>query len=119
MLGSVALVYAPDQLLADLAREVEVDVRYRCERLVQEAAEEEARGDGIDVRQPHQVADDGRHRRPAPSPGEQATGGAAAAAAQVGRHLAREVEQVVVDEEEAAQPVKLDQPQLFGEPPLR
>src|SRR6266576_3040262 len=83
MLGSVALVYAPDQLLADLAREVEVDVRYRCERLIQEAAEEEARGDGIDVRQPHQVADDGRHRGAAPPPGER------------------------------------DQPQLFGEPPLR
>jgi len=36
----------------------------------------------------------------------------------IGRDLAGQVEQVVIDEEEAAEPVVLDQPQLLGESPL-
>src|SRR5207237_9833154 len=33
--------------------------------------------------------------------------------------LAGEVEQIVINEEEPAEPVALDEPQLLGEPPLR
>ncbi len=40
------------------------------------------------------------------------------AATGVGRHLARQVEQVVVNEKKARQAVVLHQPQLFGEPRL-
>ena len=59
MLGAVARVDAANQLLADLARKIEVDVRHRRECLVQESAEEEFVRDRIDVRQAEQVADDG------------------------------------------------------------
>src|SRR2546425_555524 len=38
---------------------------------------------------------------------------------EVGGDLAGEVEQIVIDEEEPAEPVALDEPQLLGEPPLR
>src|SRR2546422_8491700 len=41
------------------------------------------------------------------------------AAPHVGGDLAGEVEQIVIDEEEPAEPVALDEPQLLGEPPLR
>ena len=56
VLVPVALGDADDQLLADLAREVEVDVRYRRELVVDEASEREAVLDRVDVREPGQVA---------------------------------------------------------------
>src|SRR3989442_7760678 len=51
VLGAVARVHPPDQLLADLPREVEIDVWHRRQRLVQEAAEEQPDRDQVDVRQ--------------------------------------------------------------------
>src|SRR5467141_1365242 len=58
VLGAIARVHAADQLLADLAREIEIDVGHRCERLVQEPAEEELVGDWIDVGQAEEITDD-------------------------------------------------------------
>jgi hypothetical protein len=46
---AVALVDARDQLVADVAREVEVDVRQRGDVLVQEATEAEVGFERIDV----------------------------------------------------------------------
>ena len=48
---AVALVHAHDQPLADVAREVEVDVGDARELLVQEAPQREPRLDGVDVRE--------------------------------------------------------------------
>ena len=57
-LGAVDLVDARDQHLADVAGEVEVDVRHRFDPLAEEAAGEEVALDRVDVREPGQVADD-------------------------------------------------------------
>ena len=58
VLAPVALGDADDELLADVAREVEVDVRHRGELAVQEASERELVRDRIDVREAGEVADD-------------------------------------------------------------
>ncbi len=70
-LAPVALVHARDQDLADVAREVEIDVRQRGQLLVEEAAEEQLVGHRVDVREAGEVADDRGHRRPAPATGRQ------------------------------------------------
>ena len=75
VLAPVALVHARDQDLADVAREVEVDVGQRGQLLVEEAPEEELVGDRVDVREPGEVADDRGHR------GARARGPAATASA--------------------------------------
>ena len=69
--AAVAVVHARDQHVADVAREVEVDVRQRGQLLVQEAAEEQLVGDRVHVREPGEVADDRRHARAAPTPRRQ------------------------------------------------
>ncbi len=69
VLVAVPRVHPPDQLLADLAREIEVDVRHRGERLVQEPPDEEPGGDRIDVREAEQVAHDGGDGRAAAATG--------------------------------------------------
>src|SRR5216684_1138758 len=109
----------PDQLFADLAREIEVDVRHRGEGLAQEPPDEEPGGDRIDVREAEQVAHDGGDGRAAAATRQQAALRPARAAPHVGGDLAREVEQIVIDEKEPAEPVVLDQSQFLGEPPLR
>ncbi len=114
----VALVDAADQLLADLAREVQVDVGDRGEGLVQEPPDEEPGRHGVDVRQAEQVAHDGRHRGAAAAARQQVAGGAAAAAPHVGPHLPGQLEQVVVDEEEATESMVFDECQLCGQPSL-
>ena len=68
VLPPVAVVDARDQDLADVAREVEVDVRQRGELLVEEAAEEQVVGHRVDVRQAGEVADDRGDRGAAPAP---------------------------------------------------
>ena len=70
-LAPVAVVDARDQDLADVAREVEVDVRQRGELLVEEAPEEEVVGDRVDVREAGEVADDRGHRGAPPAPRRQ------------------------------------------------
>ena len=116
--GSVALVHPRDQDLADVAGEVEVDVRHRGRFLVEEAAGEEVGLDRVDVGEAGQVADD------------RADAGAAAAArrqhgarrlrpAHLGGDLARQLEQVAVEEEEAREVELADRRQLLLQSPLR
>ncbi len=56
-LGPVALVHPRDQLLADVAREVEIDVRDFGQLLVEEAPQEEIVLHRVDVGEAGQVAD--------------------------------------------------------------
>ena len=65
MPAAVALGDAEDQLLADVAREVEVDVGHRHHLVVDEPAERELVGNGIDVREAGEKADDRADARPA------------------------------------------------------
>ncbi len=65
VLAAVPLGDRDDELLADVARKIEVDVRNRVELAVEEAAERELGADRIDVRETGQVADERTHRRAA------------------------------------------------------
>jgi hypothetical protein len=114
VLVTVALDHGDDQLLADVTWEVEVDVRDRDELPVQEAAEREPRGDRVDMGEPGQVADDRADRAPPASPGwkEMAR---RAGPAHLERHLARELEHLPVEEEEAREPQLGDQRELFSQ----
>ena len=115
VLAAVALGDAEDQLLADVAREVEVDVRHRHELAVEEAAEREVLRDRVDVREAGQVADDRADRRAAPPPRRQPAPRRAGPADPV-RELPRQLEHLPVEEEEAGEPELVDQPQLLLEP---
>ncbi len=119
VLVPVPRVDPPDQRFADLAWKIEVDVRHRGEGLAQEPPDEEPGGYRIDVREAEQVAHDGGDGRAAAATREQAALRPARAAPHIGGDLAREVEQIVIDEKEPAEPVVLDQSQFLGEPPLR
>ena len=118
MLVAVASVHAADELFTNLPGKVEVDVGHRRQRLVEKTAQEQVVAHRIDVRQTEEVADDGRDRGAPSSSGEQVARGPARAPAHVHTHLARQLEQVVVHQEEAAQLVMLHQPQLLLEAAL-
>src|SRR6478752_2190666 len=78
MLVAVALRDGDDQLLADVAREVEVDVRNRGELVVEEAPEREVVRNRVDMREPGEITDDRADRAAASSAGRQeAPGGIA------------------------------------------
>jgi hypothetical protein len=112
----VAVVDARDQDVADVAREVEVDVRQRGQLLVEEAAQQQLVLDRVDVREAGEVADDRGHARAAPAPRrEQAP--RRLRPAHLERHLARELEHVAVEQEEAGQAEVADHVQLLVEPP--
>ena len=115
VLAAVLLGDADDQLLADVAREVEIDVGYRRQLAVEEAAEREVVRDGIDVRQPGEVADERADGRAASAPGRQHVPHRAGAAHLVG-DLARELEHLPVQQEEAGETELVDQQELFLEP---
>ena len=116
VLAAPAGVDALDQLGADVAREVEVDVGQRVHLLVEEAPDEEPVVDRVDVREPDQVADDRGDRGATPAAGRQVRQAARdAGRAHVAGHLLRQLEHLVVDEEEAGEVVQLDQPQLLDE----
>src|SRR5206468_7431474 len=100
VLSAVALADLDDQLLADVAREVEIDVRHRDQLLVQEAAERKAGVDGIDVREARQIADDRPDRAAAP-PARREHVARGRAPAHLPRALPRELEPLPVEEEEA------------------
>ena len=71
VIAPVALGHADDELLADVAREVEVDVRDRGQLAVEEAPERRLVRHRIDVREPGEVADDRAHGAPRPRPGRE------------------------------------------------
>src|SRR5438876_4477113 len=116
MLGAIACVHAADQLLTDLAREIEIDVWHRRERLVQKTAQKELVGDRVDMRQAEEIADDRGDRGAASPAGQQVAAGAARAAPNVRRDVARQVKEVMINKKEAAELVMLDEPQFFVEP---
>ena len=114
VLAPVLLGHADDQLLADVAGKVEVDVRHRRQLVVEEAAEREVGRDGIDVREAGQVADDRADGRAAAAPGRQHLP-RDRRAAHLDRDLARELEHLPVQEEEPGEPEPLDQRELLVE----
>ena len=115
MLVPVALGQCDDQLLADVAREVEVDVRHGVELTVQEAPERQVRGDRVDVREARQVADERADRAPPP-----ASRGQRVPRSVAPPHLTRDIrgqlEYFPVEQKESRQPEVGDQRQLFLEP---
>ena len=115
MVGSELAVHAQDQRLPDVAREVEVDVRHRRPLFVEEAPEEEAVAQGVDVREADEIADERADRRAA-SPSRRQPGDAArGAAAHLRRLLAGHLQQLPVDEEEAGEPPLSHQRQLLAQ----
>ena len=114
VLPAVALGHADDQLLADVAREVEVDVGDAAHLVVQETPERETCGDRVDVREAGQVADDRADRAAAPAAGREHVARRVVAA-----HLARavggELEHLVVEQEEAGEPQPVDERELVVE----
>ena len=115
---AVAVVHPRDQLLAHVAREVQVDVRQRVELLVEEAPEEQVVGDRVDVREAGEVTDDRGHRGPAPAPRRQQRAGRRRPA-HLHRDVARQLQQVAVQEEEPREPEHVDHPQLLVQPRVR
>ena len=117
MLAPVALGDPDDELLANVAREIEVDIRDRGELAVQEASERELVRDGIDVREPGQVADDRADGAPPPAPRRQEAP-RRVEPAHLARALPSELEHLVVEKEEAREPELVDERELaLQEPP--
>ena len=85
VLVAVPLRDGDDQLLADVARKVEVDVRDRGQLVVEEAPEREVVRDRIDVREAGEVTDDRADRAAAAPPGRQEAPGRVAPAHLRGR----------------------------------
>ena len=112
VLAAVALGDGDDQLLADVAREVEVDVGHRDELAIEEAPQREAGLNGIDVREPGQIADDRADRAPAPAPGRKDVA-RDRAAAHLARALPCELEHLPVEQEEAGEAELVDQRKLL------
>ena len=123
-LAAVDLVDARDQHLADVAREVEVDVGQRRELLVEEAPEQELVGDRVDVAEAREVADDRRDARAAPAAGRQQRARIgprrpAPAPAHLHGDLPRELEDLAVQDEEAREAERVDDAQLLLQADLR
>ncbi len=113
--GPNSFVHPQDERLADVAGEVEVDVRHRRPLLVEEAAEEEVVAQRVDVREADEIADERADRRAAtPSrrqPGHRPRG----SAAHLRRLLAGHLQQLPVDQEEAGEPALAHQRQLLAQ----
>ena len=115
VLVPVALGDADDQLLADVPGEVEVDVRHGDELPVQEPPQREAVLDGVDVGEPGEVADD-RADRAAATPPRRQEHSRRVAAPHLERALTRQLEHLVVEQEEPGEAELLDQRELTLEP---
>ena len=59
VLVAVACIHLEDQLLANVARKIQVDIGHSLQILIEKPAEEQPVADRIDVRQTDQVTDDG------------------------------------------------------------
>ena len=114
VLAPVALMHARDELLANVAREVQVDVRQRVEVLVEEAPEQELVGDRIDVAETREVTDDRRDARPATTPGGQQRP-RRRRPAHLRCDLARELQHLVMQQEEPRETQLIDHAQLLFE----
>ena len=111
VLVPVALGDADDELLADVAREVEVDVRHRRELAVQEAPERELVRDRVDVREPGEVADD-RADRGAAAAARREEGAWRVDPAHLACALSCQLEHLVVEKEEAGEAELVDEREL-------
>ena len=109
---------AGDQLLANVAREVEIDVGRLCDLLVQEAPQEQPVAHRVDVREPGQVADDRADAGAAPAPRRQQRP-RGVRPPHLGRHLAGQLQDVEVEQEEPRQSQGADHPELLLQPPPR
>ncbi len=116
-LVAVALDDPRDQHLADVARKVEVDVGSLGDLLVQEAPEEQPAAHGVDVREPGEVADHRADARPAPAPRRQQHS-RRVGPPHLDGHLARQLEDVVVQEKEARELELADHGELLFQAPL-
>ncbi len=112
MLAAVLLGDADDQLLADVSREIEIDVGHRRELAVEEATERELVCDRIDVREAGQIADERADRRAAPAARWQHVPHRARPA-HLARDLASKLEHLPVQQEEAREPQLVDEDELF------
>jgi len=110
VLVAVAFIDAQDQLLPHFTAEVQVYVWDGRHFLIEEATDNEDVLDGIYVAEANQVADE-RPNAAAPSPSRRLA--AMVGAVYLSRNLGAELQQVVIDEEEAGQAVLGDQPQLI------
>ena len=115
MLVPVALGERDDQLLADVAREVEVDVGHRVELPVQEPPERETCLDGIDVREPGQVADE-RADRAAPAAARGQRVPRSVTPPHLARDLRGQLEYFPVEQEKTREPEVADQRELLVQP---
>ncbi len=115
VLAAVALGEPDDEPLADVAREVEVDVGHGSELFVQEATERQVRRHRVDVGEAGQVADERADARAPASPRRQQVAWRVRAA-----HLERagtgQLKHLPVQQEEAGEPEPVDQRQLRLEP---
>ena len=104
VLVAVALVHLQDQLLANVARKIEIDIRHRLQVFVEKAAEEEPVEHRVHVAETDQVADDRADRRAAAAAGRQARAAANGAhAAHALGDLGRLLLQIAIDQKEAGQ----------------
>src|SRR5205823_5027266 len=112
---AVALVDGDDQLLADVAREVEVDIRDGRHVAVEEPPEREVGRDRVDVRQPGQVADERADRATATATRRE-DGARRVATTHLVRDLAGKLEHLPVQEEEPGQAELVDEGELLAQP---
>ncbi len=112
MLPAVLLGHRHDQLLADVAREVEVDVGDGLELAVEEASKRELGFDRIDVREPREVADDRADRASTPPPRRKDVA-RDRRAPDLERDLAGQLEHLPVQKEEPGQTELADQRELL------
>ena len=111
VLAAVALGDGDDQLLADVPREVEVDVGHRDELVVEEAPEREVRLDRVDVGEAGEVADDRADARAPPPPRRQDVA-RRVASAHLERAGAGQLEHLPVEQEEPGEAEPGDQRKL-------
>jgi hypothetical protein len=104
-----------DQQLAYIAREVEVDVGQRAELRVEEAPHSQATGERIDMRKPGEETDDRRHRGATSSSRRQQRPRRVRSTYFRG-DLTRELEDLMVQQEEPGERELLDHDQLLFEP---
>ena len=112
MLVAVPLRDGDDQLLANVARKIEVDVRDRRQLTVEEAPERELVGDGVDVREARQITDDRSDGATTPPAGRQKAARRAAASHLEGTFPCQ-LEHLPVEEEEAGEPELVDERDLL------
>src|SRR4051812_17099348 len=115
---AVALDHLDDQLLADVAREVEVDVGDGYELAVEETAKRQPGRNRIHVREPGEVADDRPDGAPSPPARRQEVAWRAPPAHLEG-DLTRQLEHLPMKEEETREPELGDERELFSQPGVR